>query len=309
MQAAIIPDYQEPNDVNDGLSADADGDGVSDSIWVKLPDIYTAEGRPIFAAVRIIDNAAMINVNTAFLFDPNETDPGRIDGSSQMQINLMALSWRPLDPCDSYEPSEETDLLDARAGGEDPNDLDAYEYYVIWPLSEPSKPYTPFDISDELELRYRFLLNHPDIDTRLEPWGGEFRRNCVDQVPFDSNSRLNEWFRSVCDDGSLDPNYAYRHLATTCNIDRVIDPNGCKMVNINTADVSSIYSALVAAFSIADTNTIDPNAIDPNEIAARLAVNIVDFRDDDANVTFFPNDGTVTTASRPSHLSVKSDSR
>jgi len=286
LNARVIADHEA--NIAEGEKADADGDGVADSRWVELVDMTTAGGRRVFAAVRIIDNGAMLNVNTGFKFDPDAGDINLVDGSSQMQINLMALSWRPLDPCDSYELSEETDLLDARAGGVDSNDLDAYEDYVIWLLSEPAQPYTPFDISDELELRYRFLLNHPDIDTRLESWGGEFRRKGVLKTPLTSGGKkLERWFRRACYDGSLDPNYDYRHIATMCNIDRIIDPNGSKMVNVNTTDVNSLYSAIVSALSIADTNAMEPNAV-----AAQLTVNIIDFCDEDANITVFePNDG------------------
>ena len=50
--------------------ADADGDGVTDSIWVQIPDKMSAKGKPIYAAIRIIDNGGMLNVNTGFKFDP-----------------------------------------------------------------------------------------------------------------------------------------------------------------------------------------------------------------------------------------------
>ena len=51
-----------------GARADADGDGVADSRWVKAPNLTTSRGKPVFVAVRIIDNAAMLNFNTAFGF-------------------------------------------------------------------------------------------------------------------------------------------------------------------------------------------------------------------------------------------------
>ncbi|MHC4581837.1 MAG: hypothetical protein ACYS14_10295, partial [Planctomycetota bacterium] len=177
LQAAIVPDYQDPSVVGQGLIADADGDGVGDSLWEIVPDMSSSKGKPIYAAVRIIDNGAMLNANTAFkleMGDPNA--PARdIGGSRQSQIGFMALAGRPGLP---HAPTDETDLLAERAGsgrGVDPQNLRAYEESVTWHYGEPNMPYTPFDMSDELELRYRFLLNHPDIDTRLEAWGGEFR--------------------------------------------------------------------------------------------------------------------------------------
>ena len=88
LPAGIISDYQ--GNVIPGDSADADGDGVSDSVWVRLPDMSSSKGRPIFAAVRVVDNGGMLNVNTAYKFNPAGS-LGEIDGSSQMQINLAQL--------------------------------------------------------------------------------------------------------------------------------------------------------------------------------------------------------------------------
>jgi len=88
----IINDYQI--DVTVELPADSDGDGVADSRWVMIPDISTSKGEPVLAAVRVVDNSAMLNVNTAYKFDPDSTVQTEIDGRSQLQINLFALSAR-----------------------------------------------------------------------------------------------------------------------------------------------------------------------------------------------------------------------
>ncbi len=303
LQAGIVPDYQPPlqigdsNVVNGVFPADADGDGVSDSIWIKLPNITSSKGEPIYAAVRVVDNQAMLNVNAHFKFDPAAAEPNRIDGSSQLQINLMALSWRPGVP--PYNPLSEADLLLARANygvGVDPCDLRAYERDVIWRYGRPNGPYTPFDISDELEMRYRYLLNHSDIDTRLEAWGGEFRLNTFSKPV--RSGQLGEWFISAYDAGLLDPNYAYRHLATTYNMDRIIDPMGGKMIDIN--DVDNLvgipherYSQIPLYFLDMNTpvgilydrllSSLGPFIADPNIVTqyAQLAANIIDFSDDD----------------------------
>ena len=60
-----------------GARADADGDGVADSRWVKVPGLTTSRGKDVFAAVRIIDNCAMLNLNAAHCFyqDPQSTNP------------------------------------------------------------------------------------------------------------------------------------------------------------------------------------------------------------------------------------------
>jgi len=287
-RAEITSGYQDPAEMREGLPADADGDGVSDSAWIELPGITSSKGRPIYAAIRVIDNGAMFNVNTGFKFDPTAMDSRSIDGSSPMQINLMALSWR--DGSTVYDPCSEGDLLTARSN-EDPIlawDLDRYERMVAWRTADPCQLYTPFDISDELEMRNRFVLNHTAIDTRLEElgtahWRSWQFRSYTSSTPF---TEMDEWFISANAAGGLDPNYCYRHLATTYNMDRIIRPDGGKMVNINTADVNSLYEAIRAGLW-------DAGVPAPNSMAAQMAVNLVDYRDNDNDVNTIAVDGTV----------------
>ena len=281
MPVDIAPDYQDPAYVGDNSgsslkAADADGDGVADSIWAEMPDITSGKGRTIYAAVRVIDNSAMINVNTAYKFDPTE-GLQRIDGSSQMQINLMGLASRPDKP---YTQADETALLEARAGLGDPL---MYESNVVWRYNEPNGPYTPFDISDELELRYRFLLNHPDIDTRLESWGGQWRPIHGLYTPVTEPSKLNEWYIRAYADTEEDPNlsyYSYRHIGTTYNMDRIIRPDGGKMVNVNMTDRDALRNRITTA--LLDAN---PVFVEVSAAAAQIAANLIDFRDDDEIVT------------------------
>ena len=278
VQAKVLPEYSPITDFNQPVAtADADGDGVGDSKWIKLDDITSSKGKPIYAAIRIVDNGGVLNVNTAFKFDPGGSRE-TVDGSSPMQINLMALAGRAGNP---PTRAEETDLLQARANygvGVDYRDLNKYQENVVWRYGEPNGTYTPFDISDELEFRYRFLLNNTAIDTRLENWGVEFRRATLSTPVTSGGQQLDAWFRRAYDAGSVDPNYAYRHIATTYNMDRIIDPNGRKIVNVNTAPLNQIHQALLAGI----------NSADREQIAAQLAVNIVDFRDSDVDVTTLP---------------------
>jgi len=286
---AVIADHRPialgPNEELLEQLADADGDGVADSKWFELDNVTGPQGRRVYAAVRVIDNCGMINANTAFQFDPYDPCESHVDGSSLLQINLMALAGPRGKP---PRPQDANDLLQARANygfGVDPFDLSAYEQSVIWNFEQPVGFYTPFDISDELELRYRFILNHADIDTRLESWGSEFRTGTL-MTPVDSGGKdLTDWFKRVYDDGRLDPNYAYRHLVTTCSLDRVINAagwkfNNGKMVNVNTADVGLLYEAIRRGLLDAD-----PNLVNADAIAAQIAVNLVDFRDTDSSVT------------------------
>ncbi len=301
LQAEIVPEYQDAGDIDEGVIADADGDGVGDSRWVVVPDISSTKGKPIYVAIRIIDNGGMLNANTAYQFDPNDPNTTMLDigKSSQLRINLMALAGAPGQPPAS---TDEIDLLEARANpnvGLNPFDLSSYEENVIWRYNQPNGPYTPFDISDELELRYRFLLNHEDIDTRLEQWG-RFRTAAFSTPISSSGETLDSWFERTGNYDAFDPNYSYRHIATTYNMDRIIHPEGPdslvnpglgypKMVNVNAADAGTISYAISSALQQSDPNTLvlaglsDPLAI--GKLAAQLAVNIVDLRDNDADVS------------------------
>jgi len=285
LQAEVLPDYQDAAVMGEAVIADADGDGVADSRWVIIPDMSSGKGKPIYAAIRIIDNGAMLNANTAFkfnpVFDPNDPKATVLDigGPGQLQINLMALAGRPGEPPTS---AEEMDLLTERANsiyGLNPLDLVSYRKNVVWSYDEPNGLYTPFDISDELELRYRFLLNHSDIDTRLEQWAGQFRFNALSTPLSTGGTLLDRWFERAEGNGGLDPNYAYRHLVTTYNMDRIINPagpdfNGGKMVNVNKADKNLLYETIKAGLLDAE-----PNFVSVDRLAAQLAVNIVDLRD------------------------------
>ncbi|MHC4508331.1 MAG: type II secretion system protein GspK, partial [Planctomycetota bacterium] len=290
VQAVPVPDYQDPAVIVEGAAADAAGDGVADSRWAIVPEISSTKGKPIFAAVRIVDHGAMLNANTAFKFYPGDPNATLLafGGSGQLHINLLGVAGAPGQP---PAAADETDLLYARANsglGVDPFDLRKYEQNVIWRYDDPNGPYTPFDMSDELELRYRFLLNHSDIDTRLEQWGGHFRSNTL-STPVTSGGRaLDAWFQRAGDSSGLDPNYAYRHVATTDNMDRIIHPagetlNDGKMINVNTADENLLYEAIREGLG-----NIDPNVADVDRLAAQLAVNIVDLRDQDTDVTVMP---------------------
>jgi len=270
------------NIANEGLSGDADGDGVADSKWIELDDITSNKGKPIYAAIRVIDNGGMLNVNTARQFNPNSAVKNEIDGSSQTQIDLFALSERSVS-------NTITDLDDMRRGSETWN-LDNYIEDVVWRYYQPAEgtKYTPFDISDELELRNRYTLNREDIDSRIEVvWTSVFRGPDYLSVPVgsSSSSTLSSWEDEVYYEASdvNDVNtYSYRHIGTTYNMDRIINPYGGRMVNVNKDGAGFIYSAIKLALS-----TADPNFKDIDEIAAQTAVNLIDFRDNDSDVNVF----------------------
>ncbi|MCX5647456.1 MAG: helix-hairpin-helix domain-containing protein [Phycisphaerae bacterium] len=278
-----------PNDPN--ANADADGDGVGDARWFEVPGVMSSRGRPIYAAVRILDNGGMLNVNTGYKFDPTERDPNLVNGSSQLQVNLLALGKAG----DSLSTREAT-LRTARASSlASAKDLTTYERQVLWkypgdPDPDNASSYLPFDLADELELRYRFLLNRQDVDSRLETWG-QFRPSGTLSTPVDSATQLGAWFGRVTGPG-VDPNCAYRTIATTYNADRIITPKPWatgtqtslgKMVNVNTAGEAALRAALAAAISEAD-----PSVIGVNETVLQITANLQDYIDDDDEITVIP---------------------
>lgn len=285
--------FDNPNNaVDPNVLADASGDGVGDAKWFQIPGLTSSRGRPLYAAVRIIDNGAMLNLNTGFRFDPDDSEKSRVDGRSQLQINVAALTARP----DArVEETKAEALLSARTNNlTDPartRDLARYERDVIWQyldVRNPS-PYTPFDMSDELELRYRYLLNHKPTTARIEN-AGRFITEYTLSVPLRYGSgSLDGWFRKVvfdpCDPGS----YLYRHIATTYNMDRIITPRPLelddgttrrKKVNVNAPDMRTLRVAVTAAL-----REMDPDAYDIPERAAQITANLLDYIDDDDEVT------------------------
>jgi hypothetical protein len=264
----VIKDYPV---LTPGGLADADGDGIADSKWIELGNLCTSKGRRIYAAVRVIDNGGMININTAHLFDVNSPDANKIDGSSQMQINLKGI----LEPNDSI-----ITLHNARCGSASQS-WNNYEKNVIWDFNVPNGNYLPFDISDELELRYRYC-----IDSRFESRFEERLQDTTDAFgepgslyDGDTNWKPLNWGSRITNPNVYKADH--RHVLTTYNLDRVIDPCGNKMTNINNISDPNILRGRIRQ-AILEANPAYPNA---DAVAVQIAVNIKDYRDNDSNVT------------------------
>ena len=285
----------DPKDPN--RLADADGDGVADANWFRLRDLTTGKARPVYAAVRVIDHSGMLNVNTAYLFDPSK-GRSEVDGSDPMQIDLAYLaSGRPADTTGAME------LHSVRAGGESRS---AYLTNVVWNYGDPPAPFSPFDISDELELRNRFTLNllgyrqdelvvarierlweKIDKDTKRVSWAYSPYSNTVKHVPYEDAEDIPLWFSRIHDSHS--GTYDLRHISTVYNMDRLVDPTGARMVNVNDVKepVQRLYEALL--------NGIDPNYPGRQAVAAQLAVNIRDLVDSDSDAGAFKPAGSTVT--------------
>jgi hypothetical protein len=262
--------------------ADADGDGIADSKWVEFANIQSSKGRKIYAAVRVIDNSGMVNVNTAYNFWPSSADANKINGSSQMQINLKGL----LKP--TAQMNAQIDDINKARCNNDSGYWPNYERNVIWDYNGvPDGNYIPYDISDELELRYRYCIDSKFV-SRFEVNAPE-----TSESPgwpnygklYDNTGiwKLANWQTRITEFNDLTDR---RHILTAYNLDRIIEPNGAKMINLNTADVNDINSAIRKG--LYNAGMIHSDA---NKIAAQIAVNVIDYRDTDSNVTVFKVDG------------------
>lgn len=265
----LIGDTKDP--ALDGVSADADGDGIADSKWFELQNMRTSTGR-VFAAVRIIDNSSMVNINTAYQLNTKSPDANAVNGSSQTQINLRALLKGTTGTTEKIE-----DLQNFRSNGKS---ISTYEKQYIWDFNNfPENHFTPFDIADELELRYRFCINSLNTSRFEDKFPKTIKTYGDPGGLYDgsTNWSMNDWQDRIAGLILTDTQSDHRHLLTTINCDRIIDPNGFKMSNINTILTREL-------FNLFRLTKVNGNQLIDDANAAQMAVNIRDYRDTDSDV-------------------------
>lgn len=219
--------------------ADADGDGISDSVWRELPG-FQSEGKSVLVAVRIIDNCGMVNVNTAW--KRNITTPhlnvarsvGRDAydsyGEFLHQVDLHRLLNRyGIDPDDARgdalrvhdvlmnSQTFRTTSFDVQSILYDHIFIRDYGWFGLLPAvvaqSRPS-PAQPFGIEDMLELRNRFTINssaETAIETAMmqtlgladaEDPTGQSGMGSYRILPYDSNYNVLLWYAHLTNDDS-----------------------------------------------------------------------------------------------------------
>ncbi|MCF7972491.1 MAG: helix-hairpin-helix domain-containing protein [Phycisphaerae bacterium] len=257
--------HVDPNtgDILTDQKADADGDGLADTYWFKLEGFQSARGKPIYAAVRVVDHGRMFNVNTAY--EEALTAGNAVDQPSPMQINIVGLF--------------DTDANQLQMARTSARSLQAYLEDVVWHFGPYDAAHHPFDIQDELELRSRYLINNEDIFARIEAkdendkgWGELYDTGFIRP----QSSDLANWFRHAVYDANDTSAYDYRHITTAVSLDRVINPNGIKMLNVNkAASLTDLYEAIKSG--------LPPVAPDAERfgLAAQIAINVWDFQDAD----------------------------
>ena len=204
------------------IAADADGDGVWDSVWIKLPNISSAKGQPLYSAVRIIDNCAMLNLNTAFKQDA--ASEGQYLSAVDYERFLRSRDRDPIGgangPSDVSDPdSIRKSRLPGNMPGTYQETVASYHTNVIERIENPyyrdqntniQYGYRLFDLADELEIRNRYLLTSIFVgrfereDIAYETFDlhrggsatgnlkGQLPQAYVKRVPFDDAS-FNDW--------------------------------------------------------------------------------------------------------------------
>jgi hypothetical protein len=280
--------------------ADADGDGVADSKWVDM-GIVTPSGQNAYAAIRIIDNGGMLNVNTANVFDANSRKEADINGRYQTHIDLGGVLYDSNDTV--LNILEGNPIIPGKLGYDFASSLlsDRSELRssliqkVVRNFSDSYDEFMPFDISDELELRYRFCVNSPYFSRLENLWNSLCYywpdRSATYTVGYPHGVEpywgktgwlLGDWQKRVTE-YDWDDQADKRHIVTTMNVDRVIDPNGDRMYNINSPDVNAqdLYDIKLSRFA----NPAAANAESLDGAYAQIAANLVDFSDDNQEIS------------------------
>lgn len=212
-----------------GQKADADGDGVADSRWARIPNIFGEKGETLYTAVRIIDNGGMININTAY--DDAANHGNQWDGSALTHVNLNGIRA-------ATETGLVADFHAERCGTASVLEAD-FNARSARRLLDPVNGYLPFDIGDELELRNRFFLSSPVINrfghkaldgsiflwrTTFDPINGTVGKS----IPYVKGDDIRNWFDKVTgpdDPGNFKPGICNRrHLSTTYNSEKIARP-------------------------------------------------------------------------------------
>jgi hypothetical protein len=241
-----------------GARADADGDGVADSRWVKAPNLTTSRGKPVFVAVRIIDNAAMLNLNTAFGFYQNTSDIAPWHSKpwfvSQIHVNnnlpyetnadfgsglgrvLGEVNYAPFLRGDDRNMVQRLRLArDPIIGAKTAQaSLTARDYFnnVILKIESPGSDYTLFGIDDELEMRNRYM-----IASKVE---ARFERQDVANFTLDAGGALYAPLRTpVTDDTAFD---MWKRRLTPTNFDDTGTPVSLYPYYYDRRHISTFYS-------------------------------------------------------------------
>ena len=143
---------------NTVIAADADGDGIADSLLFRIPGDFN-DGLTWYAAVRIVDNNAAINANTAWSRDQDYAYPG---GAALPNWGFFPTGVGLLEMLNNAT----TNTKDVVAPGGVPNiwsPFNAYRFNDAGPLAHQA----PLDETS-------IIPGNPPVD-RSAPPGGDFQ--------------------------------------------------------------------------------------------------------------------------------------
>ncbi len=170
----VVPQFPYFDTNADGVVDlwDADGDGVPDSplsLTIELDSPKAGAARRLYAAVRIVDHAGMINVNTASsqsLPDGSAfftelrgglQQRGRSATEYLIENAVHREDWRPVNVAN---PNRVAAMVNFRLAGRAPDvyDIDFVRRSMVGGYPEFTRIYRPFDLEDEASLRHRNTL-------------------------------------------------------------------------------------------------------------------------------------------------------
>ncbi|MEX2671090.1 MAG: hypothetical protein WD294_03150 [Phycisphaeraceae bacterium] len=189
--------------------ADATGDGILDSRWERAP-LFSLNGVDYFMAVRIVDNSAMANANTAFsqvgldgqYEDANYEEGLRWAYPTELDLGSLAYRYGTLDSDDGASDymAEMERLLDSRFVAAGPTSMptspeegaEDYWQHYHGELRTADRPQLAID--SEFSLRHRGGLRNRQLESGIESVDDGLPlllRNYA-QVDYDDGTRLNE---------------------------------------------------------------------------------------------------------------------
>jgi len=268
---------------------DTDGDSIPDA---KLfgTGVRDRVGREYFVAVRLIDMSAFININTSL----NMTDKGDSEAwmtPGMVAPNRLPKSWPGVVPSYPYPQRAAAfpsgGVYNERKSGDYLTDNGYYNTFVRRAENPASISIAPFDWSDELACRW--------IDTLS--WSGG--RTTLQLHPVMKQCRLarriGQYNASSATWGAPEDWAYYGRYLTTCSASRILTDipahrdqlaNEWKLwakvdLNVSLADRGAAFDAYRRAFY----HMLPQLGNERATTAAQMAVNLIDFRDEDDKPT------------------------
>ncbi len=184
---------EQENPAGSGIYyADVNNDGTKTALTYKLP-IQGQQGLCYRIACRIVDTCSMINANIAWTIPSEYAATGHPEYS---QGNLLA-GVKLYDNNFGYNsdlPGKETSSYSQYTFAK----MLTYQNSYIFKIEQPdwtdlqnnfNADFYPLDISDELEMRYKWNTNNPNITTMLEKHFNPTKRYCLTTYSFSRNIR------------------------------------------------------------------------------------------------------------------------